>query len=200
MILSDVQMPGESGLDLLKWAVSNHPNIPVIMTGFSELLDASTAANAGAVGFLPKPFKEEGLSQVLLEAISTQTEKEGEGNNQTSLKLKSNRPENEFLKVSVEEFIMGSQITVPIFVKVPSVKGDKYIKVAHCGEDLTSDRIGAYRAKGLKYFYLSRDDYMQYVGLNIKVTKAAANSSTISPEKKSEIGSSYHGTYGTKLL
>lgn len=57
VIVSDIRMPGESGLDLLQQAKVRHPNIPVIiMTAHSDLESAVTAFQGGAYEYLPKPF------------------------------------------------------------------------------------------------------------------------------------------------
>jgi len=57
VIVSDIRMPGESGLDLLQQAKIRHPNIPVIiMTAHSDLESAVTAFQGGAYEYLPKPF------------------------------------------------------------------------------------------------------------------------------------------------
>ncbi len=56
-ILSDIRMPGESGLDLLQKVRASHPQLPVIiMTAFSDLDSAVSAFEGGAFEYLPKPF------------------------------------------------------------------------------------------------------------------------------------------------
>jgi two-component system, NtrC family, nitrogen regulation response regulator GlnG len=57
VIVSDVRMPGESGLTLLKKIKAAYPNIPVIiMTAYSDLDTAVQAFQGGAFEYLPKPF------------------------------------------------------------------------------------------------------------------------------------------------
>ncbi len=57
VIVSDIRMPGESGLALLQRAKELHPNLPVIiMTAYSDLESAVTAFQGGAYEYLPKPF------------------------------------------------------------------------------------------------------------------------------------------------
>ncbi len=57
VIVSDVRMPGESGLTLLKKIKAAHPHIPVIiMTAYSDLDTAVQAFQGGAFEYLPKPF------------------------------------------------------------------------------------------------------------------------------------------------
>ena len=57
VIVSDIRMPGESGLELLQMAKARHPSLPVIiMTAYSDLESAVTAFQGGAYEYLPKPF------------------------------------------------------------------------------------------------------------------------------------------------
>ena len=57
VLVSDIRMPGESGLVLLNKVKEHHPNIPVIiMTAYSDLDSAVAAFQGGAFEYLPKPF------------------------------------------------------------------------------------------------------------------------------------------------
>jgi two-component system nitrogen regulation response regulator GlnG len=57
VIVSDIRMPGESGLELLQRAKQRHPGLPVIiMTAYSDLESAVAAFQGGAYEYLPKPF------------------------------------------------------------------------------------------------------------------------------------------------
>ena len=57
VVVSDIRMPGESGLELLQQAKVRHPSLPVIiMTAYSDLESAVTAFQGGAYEYLPKPF------------------------------------------------------------------------------------------------------------------------------------------------
>lgn len=57
VLVSDIRMPGGSGLDLLEKVKARHPGLPVIiMTAFSDLDSAVSAFQGGAFEYLPKPF------------------------------------------------------------------------------------------------------------------------------------------------
>ncbi|WP_432730678.1 nitrogen regulation protein NR(I) [Variovorax sp. W6] len=57
VLVSDIRMPGGSGLDLLDKIKALHPGLPVIiMTAFSDLDSAVSAFQGGAFEYLPKPF------------------------------------------------------------------------------------------------------------------------------------------------
>ncbi len=56
-LVSDIRMPGGSGIDLLQAAKARHPGLPVvIMTAYSDLDSAVAAFQGGAFEYLPKPF------------------------------------------------------------------------------------------------------------------------------------------------
>ncbi|MCK9201258.1 MAG: nitrogen regulation protein NR(I) [Gallionella sp.] len=57
VVVSDIRMPGSSGLDFLQQLHQRHPDIPVIiMTAYSDLESAVSAFQGGAFEYLPKPF------------------------------------------------------------------------------------------------------------------------------------------------
>ena len=57
VLVSDIRMPGGSGLDLLAELKAQHPGLPVIvMTAFSDLDSAVQAFQGGAFDYLAKPF------------------------------------------------------------------------------------------------------------------------------------------------
>lgn len=57
VLVSDIRMPGGSGLELLEKVKAKCPGLPVIiMTAFSDLDSAVSAFQGGAFEYLPKPF------------------------------------------------------------------------------------------------------------------------------------------------
>ena len=57
VLVSDIRMPGASGLELLQAFKSRQPATPVIiMTAYSDLDSAVSAFQGGAFDYLPKPF------------------------------------------------------------------------------------------------------------------------------------------------
>jgi two-component system nitrogen regulation response regulator GlnG len=86
VLVSDIRMPGESGLDLLQAVKESHPGLPVIIiTAFSDLDSAVASFQGGAFEYLAKPFDidkavalirralEESLREASVEIAPTET-------------------------------------------------------------------------------------------------------------------------------
>lgn len=66
LVLSDVQMPGLDGLQLLRSMNNQQYDIPVIMmTAYAKVDDAVVAMREGAVDYLSKPFSNEKLQTLV---------------------------------------------------------------------------------------------------------------------------------------
>jgi len=70
VLVSDIRMPGESGLALLKQFKLRFPSLPVIiMTAYSDLDSAVAAFQGGAFEYLPKPFDVDQALELIRRAI-----------------------------------------------------------------------------------------------------------------------------------
>src|SRR6476620_1648439 len=57
LILSDINMPGMTGLEMLPKIKAERPNVPVIMIlAYSDAATTKRASELGAAGLLPKPI------------------------------------------------------------------------------------------------------------------------------------------------
>jgi len=66
MVLSDVQMPGMDGHELLRRVKSVRPGIPfILMTAYGQIDRAVEAMRDGAADYLPKPFEPDRLLAVV---------------------------------------------------------------------------------------------------------------------------------------
>jgi two-component system nitrogen regulation response regulator GlnG len=71
VLVSDIRMPGSSGLDLLKSVRARFPDLPVIiMTAYSDLDSAVAAFQGGAFEYLPKPFDVDQAVELVQRAIA----------------------------------------------------------------------------------------------------------------------------------
>jgi two-component system, NtrC family, response regulator AtoC len=70
VVVADINLRGESGLDLCAAVVAEHPDIPVVVvTAFASLDAAIGAIRAGAYDFISKPFEFEALEITLDRAV-----------------------------------------------------------------------------------------------------------------------------------
>ena len=72
VIVSDIKMPGTSGLDLLDQVKQSRPDIPIIvMTAHSDLKSTVDSYEKGAWEYLPKPFDMEEVLQIVKRAMES---------------------------------------------------------------------------------------------------------------------------------
>jgi len=70
VLVSDIRMPGASGLELLQTIKAKHPGIPVIIiTAFSDLDSAVSAFQGGAFEYLAKPFDVDKAVELIRRAL-----------------------------------------------------------------------------------------------------------------------------------
>lgn len=70
LILTDIKMPGMSGIELLEKIHSVYPKMPVIlMTGYAELEMAINAIKKGAFDFITKPYNADHLLHTVDKAV-----------------------------------------------------------------------------------------------------------------------------------
>ena len=71
LVLTDLRMPGASGLDLVRHVRDNFRDIEVLMiTGYPSIETAIKAVRHGAVNYLPKPFTDDELYGAIEEAAA----------------------------------------------------------------------------------------------------------------------------------
>ena len=70
VLVSDIRMPGESGLVLLQTVKAQHPGLPVIIiTAFSDLDSAVASFQGGAFEYLAKPFDVDKAVELIRRAL-----------------------------------------------------------------------------------------------------------------------------------
>lgn len=70
LVLSDMNMPGESGLDLVKSIVVEYPDVATVMcTGLDDAELAQTAIEIGAYGYIVKPFEPNEILIAVMNAL-----------------------------------------------------------------------------------------------------------------------------------
>ncbi|MFZ9595672.1 MAG: HD domain-containing phosphohydrolase [Bdellovibrionia bacterium] len=170
LVLSDINLPGINGFELLKNHQSVKPNIPfILMSGFSELTDSEEANQLGAKAVLSKPFRKEDLLQTIDQALFPLTSHD------------TPNLDFQFSKVKLQEFVSGQNSRFPLFIRLSE---SKYIKIAHAGDTLPPERLKAYAAKGVQYLYLKKEDFKKYMEMNLSLLPLVSAQKQFPKEKK----------------
>ncbi len=70
-VITDLSMPGMTGLELLDELIAERPGLPVVlMTAYGGVNDAVSAMKAGAFDFIQKPFEGDALLSVMKRAVA----------------------------------------------------------------------------------------------------------------------------------
>ena len=170
VILSDVRMPYMSGIELLRY-IKGISKIPVIlMTGFSDVMEAQEAFKIGAAHFLSKPFTRKELFDTLGSVLSNPPHHKGVS--QTDLS---------FCRIPIGDFTAGSNLRVDIYLRLSD---KKYIRIAKQSFELSAERLDLFKSKGLGFFYIKKEDFAKYVGVNIKVCKVVSEAENVTLQQK----------------
>jgi len=176
LVLSDIHMPGSQigGMELLNYVRQHYPKIPVVlMTGFATLAETAEAQSNGVAGFIAKPFNREELAKII--------ENLCEVSSPTTAVLEPVDVDEDYSKLSIDDFISGKQIKFNVYVRISKVK---YVKIAHKGEDLDPDRVHNYKVKGIQHLYLTKQDFLEYMKFNLGLSRAVKESTKIEPVRK----------------
>ena len=114
VVITDIRMPGGSGMDVLRRAVELDPERPVIlMTGYATIEDAVDSMRLGAVDYIQKPFRNETILKRL----------------ETLSHVRDLESENESLRGQLDhgsgfaDVIGESQVMRAVFERVRTVAG-----------------------------------------------------------------------------
>lgn len=70
LLLTDMRLPGKSGLDLLKWAKERNPDLPVlVITAYGSIENAVEAMRCGATNYLTKPIEYDEMLAIINHAL-----------------------------------------------------------------------------------------------------------------------------------
>lgn len=91
-LVTDVRLPGMSGLELLRQLVNDGVEIPIIMiSGYADVPMAVQAMTAGAMTFLEKPFRLQDMCEHLVKAVEIDRERRQALQDQQNMSLLSDQ-------------------------------------------------------------------------------------------------------------
>lgn len=87
-LILDLRLPGSSGLDLQARLAEDGVKIPIIfITGYADVPTSVRAMKAGALDFLPKPFREQELLDAVAEALRHDRQRRLEDNERNAVRV-----------------------------------------------------------------------------------------------------------------
>ena len=93
LILSDIHMPGKSGLEMLSEIKKSYPKLPIIiMTAYSDLDSAVARFQGGAFEYLPKPFDIDKAIELVRRATEENEEEEQTPSEETASEIIGKAP------------------------------------------------------------------------------------------------------------
>ena len=86
LLITDLQMPGINGMELIKYVEEHFPAIPkLVITGFPSVDSALDAVKSGALDYLVKPFRNEELKKAVQNSLDSRAIPNPNLNNATLL-------------------------------------------------------------------------------------------------------------------
>lgn len=131
LLITDIKMEGGSGIDLVRYFRSNHPNIPtIVITGFPGEDYISTLEEMEVDAFLAKPFSTDQIRYTVIKGIEKR--KRGMENIEID-RLASNN--NGFGLIGTSQYICKmrkkiydlSSVNLPVLIQGPSGTGKEII-------------------------------------------------------------------------
>jgi signal transduction histidine kinase/CheY-like chemotaxis protein len=180
LVLTDMVMPGEGGMDLLKFMRLHYADIPVIVfTGYANFQDAVNAVKLGAFDYLTKPIQIEILQHAIARALQFRL-------------LSSQQKDLEVIFQGAEalgwqalDLISGTEEAA--LLTALRTSGDETDTLHELGQrflDGAEDLLGASRTS----IFLYDDDQDNFSGLAAKGPEAGARLAAMVPANDSLMG------------
>lgn len=126
-LVLDVRLPGTSGLELQRELAERDPLPIVFITGHGDIRTSVRAMKAGAVEFLPKPFRDEDLLQAIAQALETaqKTWRERAGMTKLRSLFAQLTPRERQVFALVVSGMLNKQIAYELGISEVTVKGHR---------------------------------------------------------------------------
>ena len=148
LVISDINMPGGSGIDLLE-RTRKFSMVPfILMTGLSTITQARKAREYGVKYFLAKPFD---LTE-LKKAIKSSLDKD-----QMAV-----APPLELIQVHLDEFVNGADFICDAYLRMGK---SEFVKVTHGGESMSSEEVARCHLDGIDSLYVLKSDFKKLLRL-----------------------------------
>jgi response regulator RpfG family c-di-GMP phosphodiesterase len=159
LILSDIKMPGKSGIELFSQCTLLHENQKtktpfVLMTSYTDIIGVEKAFSMGVSELIAKPFDLESLNLVI--------------NYLLNLDKSIGSIEDKYFAINIEEFIHSSSNCFDIYLQIAG----RYVLVTKSGQEFSEQRLHNYARKGVQHIYLNSNDFARYADLQFAIAKS----------------------------
>lgn len=153
LIISDIQMPKTTGVELAEWLNQNSNHLSkkpqlILMTGFSHIKETIEAHLLGVSHFLAKPFNEDDLWEAINDSLNPERENSD---------FSSSSEKQKFHSISTDE--LSPNKNIDIYIKLGE---KKYIKIAHKNGEMSSERVEVFKKKGITQLYITKEDFDKF--------------------------------------
>lgn len=149
LVISDINLPDKSGIEILSWVKKNKKDLKVIlMTGYVEENDINTALRLGCFGFIAKPVMKQELIKITKNALSHEGEYE--------------ITNEEYARIQIDDFITGKKVDFPIYIKLSD---SRFVKFAHTSDAIHIDRLQKLKKTGVNELWIEGKDLGKYLEL-----------------------------------
>ena len=166
LVISDIQMPNMSGVELLQWVKANKNTPFMLITGFSNLFETKQAFEMGASEFLNKPFTRKDIRESIERVFETNSSSDHDRN---------------YCRIPIEDFVSSSGFQVNVYAKLSDTK---FVRVAHKGDLIPAERVETYQKKGVNFLYAKKEEFAKVVGFNLELSNFISTSKGITQAKK----------------
>lgn len=129
VVLTDLRMPGVSGMDLIQMIKLESPETQIIMmTGYADISTAIQSIKQGAFNYIPKPFLPEEILNIIREALEEVTKNHHAKNHQNNLPQKNFLDGISKVSVRLKEYIaLVAPTPLSVLITGESGTGKEYV-------------------------------------------------------------------------
>lgn len=152
-LVLDVRLPGPSGLDFQAELARANIHIPIVfMTGHGDIPMTVRAMKAGAVEFLPKPFRDQDMLDAVRAGLELDRKRRGDANEVAGLKSRfdSLTPREQEIMRFVTCGLMNKQIAGEIGVSEITVKVRRGSLMRKMGAKSLAELVAMAEALGVR--------------------------------------------------
>ncbi len=159
LILSDIKMPGKSGIDFYKQCQVNETatnKVPfVLMTGYADIIGVEKAFDMGVSELIAKPFDLDSINLVINYLLELD-DSVGRG--------------QKYFPVLIQDFMLSKVSDFSIYLKI----GEKYVLVTKTGQEFTEQRVVHFAKKGVSHIYLNAEDFAKYTDVQFMIANSVS--------------------------